>query len=226
VVEGSVWGVVYAAGEGARFGGRKQFETLGHERLVDRCVRTLAATCDHVVVVLPPGTDWDGPAANAAVAGGATNPDSVRAGVAAVAPDASIIVLHSPSHPLASRRLVRRLVEHLAATPALDGACSTARAHDALQRVDDDGNLYESIDRRAVVAIPVPLAFRADVARAALTADTSGHDALTIVQQQGGRIGAIAGESTNLHVTTRDELEMARLLLPLVDRADADDRAS
>jgi 2-C-methyl-D-erythritol 4-phosphate cytidylyltransferase len=223
MVEGSVWGVVYAAGEGTRFGGRKQFETLGHERLVDRCVRTLASACDHVVVVLPPGTKWDGPPVAAAVAGGVTNPDSVRAGVAAVARDATVIVLHSPSHPLASRRLACRVVQHLTNHSDLDGACSIARAHDALQRVDDDGYLCESIDRRAVVAVPVPLAFRADVLRAALAGDASGLDAVTIVQHHGGRIGTITGEPTNIHVTTRDELEMARLLVPLVDRVE--DRA-
>jgi 2-C-methyl-D-erythritol 4-phosphate cytidylyltransferase len=87
-----------------------------------------------------------------------------------------------------------------------------------LLRVDDDGNLRELIDRRAIASVPVPLAFRADVLRAALAGDSSGLDALTIVQHHGGRIGTIAGEPTNLHVTTRDELEMARLLARLVDR--------
>src|SRR6266536_5743701 len=96
-----VWGVVYAAGYGRRFGGYKQFERLtGEERLVDRCVRVARAVCDGVVVVLPPGFAWDGPPVERAVPGGETNPDSVRAGVAAALAEAEIILLHSPSHPL------------------------------------------------------------------------------------------------------------------------------
>jgi 2-C-methyl-D-erythritol 4-phosphate cytidylyltransferase len=215
---------VYAAGQGTRFGGFKQFEQIAGERIVDRCVRTLAGVCGHVVVVLPAGVEWTGAPVAAAVVGGATNPDSVRAGLAAITDDASVIVLHSPSHPLASTRLVQRLIDHLAT--GLDGACSTALAHDALARIDDDGNLFESIDRRGVASIPVPLAFRASALRAALAADTSARDALTIVQRHGGRIGTIAGEPTNLHVTTRDELEMARRLAPLVDDANPDEHAS
>ena len=95
-----VWGVVYAAGYGRRFGGYKQFERLaGEERLVDRCVRVARAVCEGVVVVLPPGFAWDGPPVERAAPGGETNPDSVRAGVAAVPAEAEILLLHSPSHP-------------------------------------------------------------------------------------------------------------------------------
>ena len=153
-----MWGVVYAAGSGRRFGGFKQFEPIGADRLVDRCVVALASVCDHVVVVLPAGVAWTGPTVAAAVIGGATNPDSVRAGVAAVANDASVIVLHSPSHPLASTALARRVVEHLAT--GVDGACPVAPLHDVLKRVDDHGDIVESVPKENVVSIQMPLAFR------------------------------------------------------------------
>ena len=215
LVEGSVWGVVYAAGTGQRFGGHKQFERIGGARLVDRCLAALAPVCDHLVVVLPASVAWDGPAVAAAVTGGATNPESVRAGVAAVADDAAVIVLHSPSHPLASATLVRRVVQHLGT--GVDGACAIAPLHDALRRLDDQGNIVEVLPKANVVSIQMPLAFRAGVLRAALASDTSGSDAQSIVERHGGRIGTIVGEATNIHVTTRDELEMARHLAPILD---------
>ena len=134
---------MYDAGSGERFGGFKQFERIGEHRLVDRCVEALAAVCDHLVVVLPPAVTWTGPAVTAVVTGGATNPDSVRAGLAAVADDASIIVLHSPSHPLASPALVRRVVALLA--NGSDGACPVAPIHDVLKRLDDVGNVIGTV---------------------------------------------------------------------------------
>jgi 2-C-methyl-D-erythritol 4-phosphate cytidylyltransferase len=87
-----VWGVVYAAGYGRRFGGYKQFERLaGEERLVDRCVRVARTVCDGIVVVIPTAFVWDGPLVERAVPGGETNPDSVRAGVEAVPAEAEIV---------------------------------------------------------------------------------------------------------------------------------------
>ena len=217
-VEGPVWGVVYAAGGGQRFGGFKQFERIGEERLVDRCVAALAAVCDHVVVVLPASEVWTGPPVAAVVTGGATNPESVRAGLAAVADDAAVIVLHSPSHPLASPALVRRVVEHLAT--GVDGACPIAPIYDVLKRIDDHGVVVDTVPKHNVVSTQMPMAFRAAVLRNALAVDTTGNDAQTIAERHGARVGTIVGESTNIHVTTRVELEMARQLAPIVDRID------
>ena len=213
-----MWGVVYAAGSGQRFGGYKQFERIGEQRLVDRCVAALDPVCDHLVVVLPPAVTWSGPAVAAVVTGGATNPESVRAGLAAVADDATIIVLHSPSHPLASPALVRRVVEHLAS--GIDGACPVAPIHDVLKRLDDRGHIVDTVSKEHVVWTQMPMAFRAEVLRNALAIDTAGSDALTIVERHGGRAGTVAGEPTNIHVTTRAELEMARRLAPMLDRID------
>jgi 2-C-methyl-D-erythritol 4-phosphate cytidylyltransferase len=215
-LEGSTWGIVYAAGSGTRFGGYKQFERIGDERLVDRCVASLTAVCDHVVVVLPPDTPWTGAPVAAAVTGGATNPDSVRAGMAEVPHDASVVVLHSPSHPLASKELVRRIVDHV--TEGVDGACPIAPENDVLKRLDEHGAIIETLDKRNVVSVQMPLAFRAAVLRDALAADTLGGDSQTIIERHGARVVTVLGEPTNIHVTTREELEMARWLAPMVDR--------
>ena len=215
MIEGSIWGIVYAAGSGTRFGGFKQFERIAGERLVDRCVTRVGTVCDHVVVVLPPDTAWTGPPVAAAVTGGATNPDSVRAGLAVVPADASIVVLHSPSHPLASTALVQRVLEPV--TTGADGACPIGPSHDVLKRLDDRGAIVETLDKRNVVSVQMPLAFRVAVLRDAFAADTLGGDAQTIVERHGARVVTVLGEPTNIHVTTREELEMARVLASMVD---------
>lgn len=172
--------------------------------------------CDHVVVVLPPDTEWGGAPVAATVTGGATNPDSVRAGLAVVPESASIVMLHSPSHPIASDALVRRVLDHV--TDGVDGACPIAPTNDVLKRLDDAGAIIETLDKRNVVSVQMPLAFRATVLRAAFAADTIGGDAQTIIERHGARVVTVPGEPTNIHVTTREELEMARWLAPKVDR--------
>ena len=78
-----MWGIVVAAGRGDRFGQPKQFCALAGRRVVDVSVSAMQATCEAVVVVLPAGITWDGDAVAAAVAGGDTRSDSVRAGLRA-----------------------------------------------------------------------------------------------------------------------------------------------
>ena len=79
--------VVVAGGRGDRFGAPKQFATAAGARLVDHAVAAAAAVCNEVVVVLPPGVNWDGSVVQAVVAGGSSRSESVRAGLAAVADD-------------------------------------------------------------------------------------------------------------------------------------------
>ena len=100
-----VWTIVVAGGTGERFGAAKQYEPLGERRRVidhhadgGRTRRPMAwsSSCR------PPTSD-----ARAGVAGGATRSESVRAGLAAVPAEATIICVHDAARPLATRRSVR-----------------------------------------------------------------------------------------------------------------------
>ncbi len=206
---------MYAAGSGRRFGGYKQFERIDGVRLVDRCVDALRPLCDGIVVVLPEGVPWDGPAVERVVVGGATNPESVRAGVAAVPSSAAVVVCHSPSHPLASTALVRRTLAKVV-DEGFDGAAPGAPIHDTLKQVAGDV-VVASVPKHGVVVCQMPLVLRAATVRAALADDVDGTDVLSIAERSGARIGLVPGDALNLHVTTPLELEMARRLAPLVE---------
>ena len=98
----TVGAIVVAAGRGDRFGAPKQFLELAGSRLVDRAVdRVRASAATSVVVVLPPDVEWDGPPVHAAVAGGATRSDSVRAGLAALPATVEVVIVHDAARPLA-----------------------------------------------------------------------------------------------------------------------------
>ena len=212
-----VWGVVYAAGYGRRFGGYKQFERLaGEERLVDRCVRVASAVCDRVVLVLPPGFAWDGPPVERVVPGGETNPDSVRAGVAAVPADVEIILLHSPSHPLVTVDLARSVVGAVL-QDGVDVALPATPIYDVLKRVDARGIILETIPKTEVRLTQAPMAFRAEVLRRALTTGIDDTDAQAIAERAGAVCATVPGLPFNLHVTTRLELEVACRLASLAE---------
>ncbi len=203
-----VGAVDLAAGEGTRLGRRKQFEELLHgERLVDRAVAAVSAVASTVVVVLPPGTGWDGAPVHAVVDGGADRRASVEAGVASLPTSCDVVLVHDAAHPLASATLCRACVERVAdadaAVPFLDAA-------DVVKRRNPDGSLT-TVGRDGLGAAQMPMAFR----RSALALHPTGLAAVEdshLVELAGGRVLAVAGEVTNLHVTDAASLDAARRL--------------
>src|SRR5207253_294943 len=107
-----VWAVLVAAGRGERLGEDrpKAFVRLGELPLLAEPLRRLDESewIDHVVVVAPP--EWEEPTillaeevgaskVAACVTGGETRTESVRAGVADVPDDASVILVHDAARP-------------------------------------------------------------------------------------------------------------------------------
>lgn len=167
---------------------------------------TASATCDGVVVVLPPGVEWDGPPVAAAVAGGATRSESVRAGLAALPPSAGVVVVHDAARPLASDSLFASVVAAVEA--GADGAVPGLPVVDTLKRVEG-GRIIETVDREALVAVQTPQAFRADVLRAAHEAAGDATDDAALVEAAGGTVVVVPGELHNLKLTTPDDLARA-----------------
>src|SRR5215467_5503351 len=103
----SVWAVLAAAGRGERLGEDrpKAFAKLSGRPLLAESLERLDASgwVDAIVIVAPPG--WEEPAillaeelatskVVACVVGGETRAESVRAGVAEVDDDATVILVH------------------------------------------------------------------------------------------------------------------------------------
>lgn len=209
----AVWAVVVGGGSGQRFGRLKQFELLGHERMIDRSRRIAASVCDGVVLVVPAGdAEREG-----GVAGGATRSESVRAGLAAVPPDADIICVHDAARPLASPALYRRVIDAVVA--GADGVVPGIPVVDTIKVVDADGAVRATPDRASLVAVQTPQAFRAAALRAAHAAGGDGTDDASLVELAGGRCVVVAGEATNRKITDPSDLDWARLQLASLDAA-------
>jgi 2-C-methyl-D-erythritol 4-phosphate cytidylyltransferase len=229
---------VLAAGRGRRFGARpKQFELVGGERVLDRSLATARSVADHVVVVL--GDDdaalgdqlVEAGEADASVAGGAERADSVRAGLALVADDAAVVVVHDAARPLASADLYRAVVAAVRA--GADAAIPGLAVTDTVKRITGAGPergagiagvVVETLDRSELVAVQTPQAFRADVLRAAHDGAADATDDAALVEAAGGAVVVVPGEASNLKITGPQDLAVLEALLGGLADADADGR--
>nr|WP_051988814.1 2-C-methyl-D-erythritol 4-phosphate cytidylyltransferase [Kineosphaera limosa] len=151
------------------------------------------------------------------VAGGRERADSVRAALAAIPPTAQVIIVADAAHPLASGRLVRAVIG--AVREGADGAFPGLPLTEVLADVDTAGVRRAGLERTPPppaatrVLVQTPQAFDAAAFRLAHSDSPAAAEDSALVAASGGRIVAVPGEPTNLHVTTPAELDLARLIV-------------
>ena len=216
----SVWAILVAAGRGERLGldRPKAFAKLGDEPLLAEPLRRLEACpwVDRIVLVAPPG--WEEPAilvaeeegcgkVHACVKGGETRSDSVRAGLAEVAADALVVLVHDAARPLLSDDVVERVIAPL--SEGWDGAVPGLPVGDTLKRVSSDGGVEETVAREDLWAVQTPQAFAADRFRHALASNSllQATDCAGLVEAAGGHVKVVEGDPRLLKVTSVADLE-------------------
>lgn len=218
-----VWTVVVAGGSGARFGRAKQYEAVAGRRVLDWSVATAAAASAGVVVVVP-AADVDKEVAAQAphrvVAGGATRSESVRAGLAAVPEEATVVCVHDAARPLATTHLFEAVVAAVAA--GADGAVPGVAVTDTIKVIDHSGTVTATPDRALLRAVQTPQAFRAEQLRAAHATAGEGTDDAALVEALGGLVVVVAGEEQNRKITHAADLDWARGLLQSSAGSDTD----
>jgi 2-C-methyl-D-erythritol 4-phosphate cytidylyltransferase len=198
-----IWTIVVGGGSGRRFGTAKQYEVLGDARVIDRSVAVAQEVSDGVVVVVPP----EDAVREGAVAGGATRSESVRAGLAVIPSDATIVCVHDAARPLASADLYRRTIA--AVSKGADAAVPALAVADTI-KVVADGVVVSTPDRASLVAVQTPQAFRATALRAAHARGGDATDDAALVEALGGVVVVVDGEARNRKITVPDDLEWAR----------------
>ena len=200
-----IWTIVVAAGAGTRFGGPKQFESLGDRRVIDWSVAVARESSDGVIVVLPPqDAEREG-----GVAGGATRSESVRRGLAAVPKNATIVCVHDAARPIANEDDFRRVISAVA--EGAHGAVPAIPVADTIKVVDDTGQVMRTPPRGSLRAVQTPQAFRAEVLRRAHAEQGEGTDDAALVEALGGKVVVVDGDMLNRKITTRDDLDWARI---------------
>jgi 2-C-methyl-D-erythritol 4-phosphate cytidylyltransferase len=214
-MKSSVWAIVVAAGSGTRFGGPKQLELLGEggRRVIDWSLDAVRSTCDGVVLVVSTEledqfADID---ADSRVIGGKTRSESVRAGLGAVPDSAQVIVVHDAARPMATSDLTNQVIE--AVRSGAQCAIPGVAVVDTIKRVDrsDMSTVIETVDRSELVAVQTPQAFDAEWLRRAHKGEPEASDDAALIEMIGGRVVIVPGEASNQKITSRKDLEIARL---------------
>lgn len=207
----TAWAVVVAGGSGTRFGGYKQFMTVGGREVVDWSLEAAGKACAGVVLVVPAEVldKYSGRATNV-VAGGSTRAESVRRGLRAVPSDASVIVVHDAARPLSSPEMWAAVITAVEA--GADGAIPCVPVSDTIKQRQDDGRL-ETLERARLVAVQTPQAFAAGALRAAHAGKAEATDDAALVEAIGGRVVSVLGDAANIKVTAPLDLALAETLL-------------
>lgn len=216
----TVWTVVVAGGSGLRFGARKQFADLGGRSVLQRSVDAASSVSVGIVVVVPAdavdGLGIDAPGHIAVVAGGASRAESVRAGLAEIPVDASVVLVHDAARPLASARLFARVVAAVLAGAA--GVVPVIPVADTIRSID--GGV---IDRDRLLAVQTPQGFNATILNEAHALSAEATDDATLVEALGHTIETVEGEPANRKLTEPTDLVSAAALL---DHAIADGKGT
>jgi 2-C-methyl-D-erythritol 4-phosphate cytidylyltransferase/2-C-methyl-D-erythritol 2,4-cyclodiphosphate synthase len=212
-----VWTIVVAGGSGRRFGGPKQYESLGTRRVLDWAVAAARDASDAVVLVVPAeDAEREG-----GVAGGATRAESVRAGLAAVPAEATIICVHDGARPFAGADVFARVIGAVAA--GADAAIPGTTVVDTIKQVDAEGTVTSTPARDGLRAVQTPQAFRAAMLRAAHEAggplSVTATDDAALVEQAGAMVMVVEGDARNRKITDPADLRWAREQVAPVEMA-------
>lgn len=213
--------IVAAAGSGARLGAElpKALVPLAGRPLVCRAVDALldGGVAEVVVVVpaaqraefeaaLPPGV--------AVVDGGPSRTASVRAGLAALGPSATAVLVHDAARPLTPAAVIARVLEALdAGAPAVVPVLPVV---DTTVLVDDDGLITDAVPRAPLRRVQTPQGFdRAtlEAAYAGLEPGADLTDDAAVVRRAGVPVATVAGDELCAKVTVAHDLALAELLL-------------
>jgi 2-C-methyl-D-erythritol 4-phosphate cytidylyltransferase len=218
----SVWAILAAAGRGDRLGldRPKAFAPLNDRPLIAESLERLEASdwIEGMVVAAPP--EWEEPCilvaeevaagkVSGTVTGGASRSESVRAALAEVPDEATVVLVHDAARPLVTDAIIERVVTAL--SDGWDGAVPVLPISDTIKRVDGEA-VAETLDREGLVASQTPQAFVASALRDAFSTlqetDMTSTDCASLVEAKGGRVRAVEGDPRLLKVTTPADLEL------------------
>ena len=224
----SVWAIIPSAGTGVRFGGAKPkplAELAGHALIAHTlAVFEQCSLVDGVVLLVH--RDWrrdyeqvvaEGgfSKVKAVVAGGATRTASVQHGLAALAAEVTVVMVHDGVRPFVTHGMI---ADGLRAARATGAAVAGIKVTPTIKSVDARTRLVvATLDREILWEAQTPQVFDRELLEKAYrtlgTDDPAATDDAALVERIGGRVQMYPGSYTNIKVTTPDDMAVARALL-------------
>lgn len=225
----TVAAIVVAGGSGERFGSPagKQLAPVAGRPLLSWSLEVLDAYghLDSAVVVCPPGRQLE--YAEQAVAplglrlpiefaeSGPTRQASVRSGLAALAGDVEVVLVHDGARPLLTVDLIENMVRSLSAS----GASGVVAAHpsiDTLKVVEGD-RILDTPARSRLWQVQTPQVFireSLELAHAAAVRDGfEGTDDASLLERLGFDVRIVEGPRSNIKVTLPEDVTFVEAVL-------------
>ena len=210
-----VTAIIAAGGRGERVGGSvpKQLLEIGGRAILERSLDAFVShpSVTDIVVALPKDLAAAPPAylTSAAkplriVTGGARRQDSVAAAFALVPAQADVVVIHDAARPFVTSDVILRTI---AAAAESGAALAALEARDTVKQVSN-GTVSATLDRRTIFLAQTPQAFRRAVLRDALAITTDATDEAALAEQAGHAVRIVAGDPSNIKITTPEDLAM------------------
>ena len=214
--------IIVAGGSGRRMGGAlpKQFMMLDNEPILARSINRIheALPAAEIVVVLPEEHVelWKNIAARFDVArhkialGGKERFHSVKSGLAALSEGIRTIAIHDAVRPLASKKLIIKLL--LAAEKSVAVIPAVAPI-DSYRIVEGDDSRI--IDRSTLRMVQTPQVFHAEALRAAYEQPFSSTftDDASVMEAAGHKVTLVEGERENIKITTPSDMLIAEAII-------------
>jgi 2-C-methyl-D-erythritol 4-phosphate cytidylyltransferase len=128
----------------------------------------------------------------------------------------TVVLVHDGSRCLITPDLIRRVVAAVAGDPEADGAVPVLPVSDTI-KVAENGTVCETLERTKLHAAQTPQAFRLGLLRKVYARFDErlrvATDDASLVEEAGGRVLVVAGEKTNLKLTSPEDLLLAEAIL-------------
>jgi 2-C-methyl-D-erythritol 4-phosphate cytidylyltransferase len=193
----------------------KAFCTVAGRTLLEHAVARFREHPDvrDVVVVAPP-THVDAARAlvgdASAVAGGATRQASVACGLAALAPDIDVVLVHDVARPFVPAEVITRVLAALAR--GAQAVIPVLPIADTIKRVDPAGAILATLDRAELRSVQTPQGFVRSVlvAAHAVSPAAGATDDAALVELSGVVVRVVDGADESFKITRPWDLLLAQ----------------
>ncbi|CAB1075892.1 2-C-methyl-D-erythritol 4-phosphate cytidylyltransferase (EC [Olavius algarvensis Delta 1 endosymbiont] len=220
--------IIVAAGKGIRMQEplRKQYLPLAGRPILAHTLMVFGecALVDLIYLVVPRDdfnfcrenvlTEIGGVRTVNLVAGGERRQESVYRGLQQIEADCSIVIIHDGVRPFVQKDQIDACVEGAGKF----GACILGiPAYDTLKQVDKSGNIVATTPRNTIWLAQTPQVFRYELIKKAHDQARLdgflGTDDASLVERMGGPVKIVSGSRSNIKITNKEDLDLARALM-------------
>ena len=215
--------IIPAAGDGERFGEKKQLKLLNGRPLIFHTIQPFVKSelINEIIVVVPKDNvsqlsrDFKSTITSKkieVVEGGETRQQSVYNGLRISDEESELICVHDGVRPFVTLPLIEKVIK---ASLEHDGAILAAPSTDTIKKVMGD-QILETLPRETIWRAQTPQVFSKPALREAIQIAVDekleGTDEASILEKIGYQIGFVEGSPLNIKITTKEDWIFAKAI--------------